>query len=120
MKSIEMNVGKLVNILTNNKDNHVLKYNEAFAKFLEKKKKLINTYNEKINYGENVDIQELIYLENDRPRNYLKDYDQAINMLLYHEQPTIEIELSDYRKFVDDNWDWKDRFETNYSNYTNG
>lgn len=40
------------------------------------------------------------------PVNHTAEYDRAISMLEMHAEETITIDLSTYRRFVEDEWDW--------------
>ena len=53
------------------------------------------------------------------PVKYISEYDQAIEMLRLHAltQSTVELSQSDYRKFINDMWDWRGNFVANSSAY---
>lgn len=46
----------------------------------------------------------------DRPNNYLQAYDEAIELFDWDESPSVELNVSEFRKFVLDKWDWQDVF----------
>jgi hypothetical protein len=55
---------------------------------------------------------------NDEPGSHDDDYRIAIDMLSFHREETYRIERSQFRKYVQDDWGWRDSHLTNMTNYT--
>lgn len=56
----------------------------------------------------NTDVS--LWLNLSKPHNHTADYDRAISMLGFHTGDTIEITATEFDKFVNDDWDWKNEF----------
>jgi hypothetical protein len=52
------------------------------------------------------------------PQDHTEDYDTVIGMLGMCTEPEIEIQFSDYQKFVEDKWEWKQHFLFSNAGYS--
>lgn len=52
-----------------------------------------------------------------KPESYVSDYDRAIGLLEMTISEQIEITGDDYRCFVEDEWEWKERFRSTTMSY---
>lgn len=59
------------------------------------------------------------------PEEHLGEYDRAIAMLQEVEHQvgdaaTVDLDEHDYARFIQDNWEWRQRFVTNTASYAGG
>ncbi len=57
------------------------------------------------------------YSIDSKPSNIEAEYDSAITMLALHAEDTITISTEDYKKFVEDKWNWKTQWNSTNSKY---
>lgn len=112
MDSVKINKDKLLEILRENKEKHVNEYKEALKDFKLAVIKICN---------ENMEIVEAGKLElkpmPPKPATYESLYANAIRMLELSVDDVIEITEHDFRKLVQDEWEWKQVFSTMNSTY---
>lgn len=133
----------LVKKLEENKEKHVLQYNEAMAGYkeellgivqkafekaendLEKKK---NSLVEKIKNFKDEDILkqsdymtliDAIHIEMKVPRSYAKDYDRAIEIAKWEANEKMELSTAEFTCYILDEWDWTSDFALTNSLYSN-
>ncbi len=54
------------------------------------------------------------------PEDHTDDYDRAIRMLERHQLDTVDLTEATYRQFMDDDWDWKERWAGTTASYVSG
>jgi hypothetical protein len=54
-----------------------------------------------------------------QPKSYEKTYTDTIEMLMMSVDETINLDMDNFRKFVKDEWDWKNEFSTVSNFYKN-
>ena len=116
MGPIEVKVSDLKTALGENRDQHAQVFQEAWRGY---EKALLGTLEDmqrRVSRGKRVDLYELIKLP--VPKNHTRDYDTVLHMLDLHQQDTYELDEEDFRRYVEDDWDWKREFITTASNYT--
>lgn len=52
------------------------------------------------------------------PEDHTGDYDTVIRMLELHQDSTIELNADEVRQFLENKWDWMDRFLRSTSTYS--
>jgi hypothetical protein len=52
------------------------------------------------------------------PVSHLSAYDTVIKMLELHSEPTIQLSANEVSQFVEDKWEWSERFITSNSVYS--
>ena len=103
----------LLVVLKENRAKHQNTYNEALVGYREKlleilNKMIVDIKDEKLT-SHTIDL--II------PKSYVKSYDECIKMLEFSSPfGDIELDESDFRHFVLDNWEWSREFS--YSNST--
>lgn len=134
-RTVEVNRQRLLDTLRDNKEKHVVEYEEAMAGYkavlLEKieqafsdaKKQLEERYEKiksKVEKFTDADIAkqhdafllvEEVAVEMKVPRSYEKDYNAAIDMAHWDVRETLELTHAEFNCFVRDQWDWKSGFE---------
>jgi hypothetical protein len=63
------------------------------------------------------ELDVLSELRREVPRNMSNTYDNAIAMVEAHSGATIELVEEDFQQLVQDNWSWKQNWESNVSTY---
>lgn len=53
-----------------------------------------------------------------RPRHHLRDYDRILDMLGWESSEMIDLDADDFRRYVQDDWDWSREFASSNSQYT--
>lgn len=51
------------------------------------------------------------------PEDHTKDYDRAIQMVEWSIEDTIELDTRQFQQLVMDEWEWKERFDTQIAAY---
>jgi predicted nucleotide-binding protein (sugar kinase/HSP70/actin superfamily) len=72
----------------------------------------------KVRKSEKEALDEYQRVLRDKPNHHLQDYDTATEMLELHCEDTYKIERDQFRKFVQDMWDWKGRHLQTMAFYT--
>lgn len=57
------------------------------------------------------------YVKPDRPEDHRSDYDQVIDMLEMTQAVELELDRSEFTRYVRDEWDWSAKFAATSSNY---
>lgn len=57
------------------------------------------------------------YVKPDKPEDHRGDYDQVIDMLEMAQLSEIELDRSEFTRYVRDEWDWSAKFAETSSNY---
>lgn len=114
---VNTNREHLINTLKNNRELHNKTYEQALEKYWELEVKFytkaLASVTEKKSAKYNL-------RNNAKPRNYSEQYDLVISMLEQSTEETIQIDSSDYRAFVLDEWDWSDEWKTSTASYYDG
>lgn len=126
--TIDVQVGTLINTLEVNRDKHLKAYERAkkgweklLQRELETKLKVLTRRPGaavvraiKTNGQSEGDLSRII---NQKPTNYLGEYDEAIEMLKFADNATIELDQEQYRAYVKDEWSWKTHWEASNTAY---
>jgi hypothetical protein len=100
--------------LKHNREKHkkiVIEAREGYAKQAEK---ALSAELERLRKGKNV----VVTFSLQAPQDYTKVYDTAIEMLQMHTQPKIDLNSSQVRNLMQDEWDWKSHFLMSNSLYS--
>lgn len=106
MQKVRVNKGELLAVVQKNRDNHRAEFEKALAEY----KEALTTYlNEKI---EEVKAGRLVehYIKLPQPEDHTDDYDQVLEMLAMSVDNEIELDYSDFARYVRDDWGWKGQF----------
>jgi hypothetical protein len=107
---------KLLEILKTNRTAHVAAYKEASTVW---QKEAIEEMEKNLRIAhESGHIIQGTML--DKPKHHTKDYSDVIGLLELSSDTSVSLGFSDYRKYVNDEWDWKRGFETANSQYLGG
>lgn len=53
------------------------------------------------------------------PKDHSQAYEQALGLMEWSLDDEIEISIGDFERFINDNWDWKGRFNETVTSYKN-
>lgn len=132
---IEVNREDLLTTLKNNRDQHIIDYNEAMSgyksmllqkidsAFIKARKDIESRYVsivEKVKNFTNEDIivqrdnftiLDGIYVEMKVPRSYVEEYESAIDVFTWEVKPEVQLSYAEFGCFVRDMWDWQIEFK---------
>jgi hypothetical protein len=121
MQNIKVDKNKLISILETNRSKHLKEYQEAVIEYRKAAKKLLKDALKAIvpETDPIVTDKELknLYLTLQAPKHYLTQYDLALGMLQLGSEDVVELTVSDYTTYVQDDWQWKDSFKISNSSY---
>lgn len=113
MKAVNVNKTKLLELVRKNRDQHRAQYEKAFAGYrkecyevLEANLKALQT-----------DKAHIVRFREQPPEDHTDDYDRAIQMLEMSVDDVIELHASEFSNFVQDDWEWKERWSASNSSY---
>lgn len=141
MQQVHMNKAELKEIIKKNRELHEREYNEALLEWKEAAHRAFVEVTDALHHlnkelmSQGVDMLpkfiEKKYEQSQHvrgnfrqffpqaPQCYLKNYDVALEMLEHEVNANVTLSLDDYRKFVKDEWDWKETFEATKMSYAN-
>ena len=105
----------LLDKLRSNMSSHQNVYNQAIDKWHEQ---VIDVLKEELKKTEaDKEYSPSIYVR--KPNNYVKDYERTIALLEASLDSEFILSSSEFAKYVQDEWDWKDVFTTTVSSCLN-
>jgi hypothetical protein len=113
MRVIKVNKRDLLGKLKENRQNHEADYRTALEGYRETAIETLEEFLSKVRGGQTVEP----YLGLQVPESHLEDYDRAIQMLEWHTEDEIEMTMEQFAQYVQDDWDWKQRWSTSNSGY---
>ncbi len=115
--TVEVNKTDLVEKLTQNRETHITEHEEALAGWRTKMTAACMETSQKADKSELKDFPRKLSKLMDVPPTHVKDYDRVIQMLEMHTEDTITLNALDFSRYVQDEWDWKERFTASNSSY---
>ena len=103
MNTVSVKKDELVKVLTENRDIHKKKYEEAHQGYLILVTKALKKKLKKVEAGKEFDLS---FHNLQRPENHEQDYQNVIDMLGVTEQESVDISMEDYQKYYKNNWSW--------------
>jgi hypothetical protein len=116
MRSVKIDKKKLLAIVRENKQKHILEYNESVKDFKELAIRIATTNLEIANTGELDKISRIKTIPQS-PTSHEKEYERAIRMLELSVEKEIEVEEDIFNQLVLDEWAWKHQFVASASLY---
>lgn len=116
MENITVNKNDLMKTLRTNQQEHEAQYAAAIVKYREK---LIEELDKKLARAkEGKPVKHQFYLP--IPENFTDDFETAIQMLEWAQGDTVDLSYRDFQRFVQNKWEWNDRFASNTTAYLVG
>ncbi|MFA6235329.1 MAG: hypothetical protein WC824_14230 [Bacteroidota bacterium] len=103
---IRIEKGVLLAKLKENRSKHAEIVKEARVGYVEKAKAALAEKMSALSEGKIVALHFDLVL----PQDYTKEYDTVIGMLGLTLDDVIELDTSEYRRLVEDQWDWRGQF----------
>ena len=103
MKDVTVSRDRLVEKIQVNRDAHRAEFEKAIVAY---KARIITELEERLDdarHGRNVEH----YIRLPIPEDHTDDYDQVLEMLAMEIRPEITIDYNTFRRYVMDDWDWK-------------
>ena len=113
MNIIKVKKDELLRKLIDNRDKHVSEYEDAVKGFKQSVIDELAEYLNRATAGENITTK-IVF---DEPSCHEEDYDTVIEMLQMTVENEIYISMGEFRKYVQDKWNWKDGFSLTNSKY---
>lgn len=113
--TIKVEVGKLINALEVNRAKHLKDYEKAKKGWKKLLLKDLQTLTSDLQADKSIDKARL-YLK-PKPEHYLGEYDEAIEMLKFSHNESIELDQEQFRAYVKDEWHWKNIWSASTSSY---
>jgi hypothetical protein len=104
----------LLEILEKNRKAHAKIVAEARRGYVQKAKALLTSRLKELQSGKTVEL----HFNMRAPSDHTAEYDSAIGMLRMSKEEEIKITFSQYRMFVEDDWDWMQDFLVTNSPYS--
>lgn len=115
MQKVTVDKNELLAKLRANKEKHVNDFNTSIVGYrkevVEYLGKLIDDVNNSKDIKHHIDV--------DKPVSYEREYNRAIAMLEMSVDNKIELDGDTFNKYVLDEWEWKNTFETISAKYLN-
>ena len=118
MNTIKVEKDQLLGILKENREKNQKLYSESLIGYKTKAEKELQTALERVAAGETLKLEDFEFAM-DAPFNPVPHYDRAIGMLELDITSTVELNIRDYQKYVEDDWEWKPSFLASNSKYGN-
>lgn len=115
MNSVTVKKNDLIDILQENRKRHVEIFKEAYEEY---RKQYIEYLREAMRLAQGPG--RVLTPDNypSEPRCYVKSYDLAIEMMEMSIDETVDLSEQDFRRYVRDEWEWKDDFFLSNSSYS--
>jgi hypothetical protein len=114
MKSIKVNKDDLLTTLKANKDQHVKEYKEALRGYRVRAAVALSEELKNIEEGREFNT----YFSLNKPVSYEKEYATVIGMLEMDLFSEVELDMTEFVKYVNDDWSWKSSFSSSNSGYS--
>ena len=111
--TIQVDPDRLMLALEQNRSTHQATYEKAVAGFIKVTTKQFEGYLKRLAKGE---LLERAFIP-PPPEDHTKDYDDAIEMMRWAKDDTIELTQQQFRQYVMDDWGWKDSWVTSNTAY---
>lgn len=104
----------LIETVKKNRDDHRGIFEKAFKKYREAVLKYFEEELAKVRSGQEVTAR---WFSGVRPEDHTLDYDLVLSMLSRSTEDEVQVTGSDYRRFVQDNWEWTAQFVSTSNAY---
>lgn len=102
--TIQVDKDKLLAALEQNRESHAAAYEKAKAGYIKVTTEQVRGYLTRLADGE---LLERAFLPAP-PEDHTSDYDDAIDMMQWSTDITIELTQQQFKQYVKDDWGWKD------------
>jgi len=113
MKTVRVNKGELIQIITENKRKHRDLFSKAFDGY---RLECIAILTENLNSLQKGICRAVIFHEQ-APEDHSEDYNTVLNMLNMSTDSIIELTHQEFQQYVEDNWNWRERWAASNMKY---
>ena len=118
MNTITVDKDELRLALIKNREDHKAIYDKAVIAYKEKFVKEAQRFAEDaVRRAQGGRIDFALFRGLPVPEEHTEDFDRAIQMLEWEINDTVELEETDFRQYVQNNWRWAASFASNTSSY---
>lgn len=115
MRKITVDKEQLLETLKANKREHRETYAEACRAYSKEMAERTTKLAELFKQGEMPSLTKVF--DAPRPEQFLDDYDRAIQMLEWHQDDEVTLDEDEFRRYVQNEWGWRQRFAANTASY---
>lgn len=114
MNTVSVKKDELVKVLTENRDIHKKKYEEAQQGYIILVTKALKKRLKKVEAGKEFDLH---FYDLIKPENHVEDYQNVIDMLGVTEQESVDISMEDFQRYYKNNWSWHQQWHLSNKMY---
>lgn len=106
MYSITVDKQELLATLQSNLEKHVAEYDETISRYPAAVATALRERADQIEAGKDVNLA----FNLPKPKSYADEYEDAIQMLTWEQKDSVELDQTQFKNLVQDEWHWKDGF----------
>jgi len=114
MDKVKINKEKLLKCLKKNRGEHKAIYELAHEGWKEEVTKALEEAFQNAKVGE----EYITFFDIEEPEHHLKEYDEILERISWHEENVIFLDIREFNNFVRDNWDWSYSFLNQATHYS--
>lgn len=114
MQTIQVSKNDLREALITNRTKHVEEYEKALDGYFKAAEKEALKILEQIRSRTS---KSYLGVNLERPSSYEEDYDTALEMLDWHQGEFVDLNQTEFKQYIQDEWGWKQRFVGTNSTY---
>lgn len=114
MRSVKIKAKELLEVLRENRAQHILDFDEAYASYIEVATKELEAAT-KVAKETSVIVRNPVKAV--EPHSYEDSYNTAIRMLEMSDDKVVELTMAEFSQYVEDKWAWKEVFSVTNSTY---
>jgi hypothetical protein len=111
---------KLLEILKSNREKHLEEYRKARLGYMKAALFALEEHQNKFaafNASSDAKLPDLDFSKIPKPRCFAESYTRTINMLELHQGSMFTVDMAAYRRYVEDEWEWKGQHHMSNSHY---
>ena len=117
LSSVKVNRAEILERIRKNLENHIQEYEQALEDWRVSVVKQLKVSLKEANKGTDINLK--VYRNLPKPENHQKQYEIAIDMLEMSLDDELELDKDEFRKYIRDEWEWKEEFRRMSDTYAN-
>ena len=117
MNTIRVKVVDLITHLKGNRLNHIEEYEKAMAGYRIEMVSVLHWLLNRAEQSKDVNEDGSHAIKVVKPVSYLDAYDEIIAQLSWTTDSSVDLDHSEFKKYIGDEWSWSSSFNTTVSNY---
>lgn len=114
MRSVKIKTKELLEVLRENRAQHIIDFDEAFAAYTEVATQQLEEAAKLARESSTITRNPIKAVE---PHSYEDSYNTAIRMLEMSDDKVVELTMAEFSQYVEDKWAWKESFTLTSSMY---